>query len=98
MTTLRLVIHAPTPEALDRGIRNLANFRRDQPGAEVELVVTGTAVRRAIALELDDPALRVCANSIATQMADVPADWETVPAAVSYLAQRQMHGWAYFRA
>ncbi len=98
MTPLRLCIHAPTSEAVDRALRNLASFRRDQPDAEVQLVVSGTGVRRAISLGLDDPALRVCANSIATQMADVPLAWVTVSSAVSYLAQQQLDGWAYVRA
>ncbi len=99
METLRLIIHAPTAAALERGRRNLANLLKLVPDAEVELVINAGAV--AAALSTPDPLdrhLRVCRNTLVANQLTVPDGVETVPAAILHIAQRQAEGWSYMRA
>lgn len=98
-TPIRLLIHAPTPGALERARRNLANLLKAAPDAEVELVANAGAV--AAALEHPSPLdthLRLCRNTLENNALAAPPDIAVVPAAVLYLAQRQAQGWAYMRA
>lgn len=96
---IRLVIHAPTPEALERGRRNLANLLKAEPDAQVELVANAGAVVAALknphAL---DSHLLVCRNSLIASELQAPEDITLVAAAVLHIAQRQHDGWAYLRA
>lgn len=96
---IRLVIHAPTPEALERGRRNLANLLKAEPDAQVELVANAGAVVAALKHphELDDHLL-VCRNSLISNELQAPEDITVVAAAVLHIAQRQHEGWAYLRA
>ena len=96
---VRLLIHAPTPGALERARRNLANLLKIAPDAEVELVANAGAV--AAALEQPSPLdthLRLCRNTLQANALAAPAGIAVVPAAVLHLAQRQAQGWAYMRA
>lgn len=96
----RLVIHAPTPEALARARRNLLNFREAEPAGQVELVANGDAVRAA--LDEPDPrtddCLVLCERTLSRERLAAPAQIRTAPAAVHHIARRQADGWAYFRA
>ncbi|MFD1628076.1 hypothetical protein [Azospirillum griseum] len=96
---IRLVIHAPTPGALERGRRNAANLLKLRPDAAVRLVVNGAAV--VAALDHPDPAtdglLRLCANSLRAAGRDAGA-LTVVVAAVLDIATAQAEGWAYLRA
>lgn len=99
MESLRLIIHAPTPTALERGRRNLANLLKLAPDAEVELVINAGAV--AAALSQPDPLdghLRVCRNTLTANQLTAPDGIVVVPAAVLHIAQRQADGWGYMRA
>jgi NitT/TauT family transport system ATP-binding protein len=96
---VRLLIHAPTPAALERGRRNLANLLKLAPDAQVELVVNAGGV--AAALDAPHPLdahLRVCLNTLTANQRTVPEGVATVPAAVLYRAERQAEGWSYLRA
>jgi uncharacterized protein len=96
---VRLLIHAPTPGALERARRNLANLLKIAPDAEVELVANAGAV--AAALEQPGPLdahLRLCRNTLEANALTAPPGIAVVPAAVLHLAQRQAQGWAYMRA
>jgi len=97
--SVRLIIHAPTPGALERGRRNLANLLKAAPDAQVELVVNAGAV--AAALENPqalDAHLRVCRNTLEANTLTAPPGVAVVDAAVLHIAQRQAEGWAYMRA
>jgi len=96
---IRLVIHAPTPEALERGRRNLANLLKADPDAQVELVANSGAVVTALKNphELDSHLL-VCRNSLVANELQAPEHIAVVAAAVLHIAQRQHDGWAYLRA
>jgi intracellular sulfur oxidation DsrE/DsrF family protein len=99
METVRLIIHAPTAGALERGRRNLANLLKEAPDAEVELVVNAGAVVAALGKpDPQDGHLRVCRNSLTANQLVAPEGVMVVPAAVLYIAQRQAEGWAYMRA
>ncbi|RYG13215.1 MAG: hypothetical protein EON92_06155 [Burkholderiales bacterium] len=96
---IRLLIHAPTPAALERGRRNLANLLKAEPAAQVELVVNAGA--EAAALDTPhalDAHLRVCRNSLAAAGMHAPEGLTVIDAAVLHIVLRQHEGWAYLRA
>jgi intracellular sulfur oxidation DsrE/DsrF family protein len=96
---IRLLIHAPTPAALERGRRNLANLLKLAPDAQVELVVNAGGVGAALDTPHPlDAHLRVCANTLVATQRTAPDGITTVPAAVLHLAERQADGWSYLRA
>jgi intracellular sulfur oxidation DsrE/DsrF family protein len=99
METIRLIIHAPTAAALERGRRNLANLLKSAPDAQVELVINAGAV--AAALGQPDPLdahLRICRNTLTANQLLAPEGLTVVAAAVLHIAQRQSEGWGYMRA
>ncbi|MBA4501771.1 DsrE family protein [Marinobacterium marinum] len=100
MDNLKIVIHAPTPEALGRAQANVRNLLKLEPDAEIELVVNGPAV--AMAVDITDtillPRLMLCRNSLENQQLTAPKGAGVVPAAVQHLAHRQQQGWGYIRA
>ncbi len=100
MTGIRLLIHAPTAEALTRARSNARNLLAAEPGAEVEIVVNAGGV--AAALGAPDPDtdahLRFCGNTLARQSLSAPDGARVVDAAVAHIARRQADGWHYMRA
>lgn len=96
---IRLVIHAPTPEALERGRRNLANLLKAEPDAQVELVANaGAAVAALQQPNESDNHLLLCRNSLIANDLPEPEHIKVVAAVVLHIAQRQHEGWAYMRA
>ena len=95
---MKLVIHATDAESFARAVRNLKNARQASPDASIELLINAGAVQAAVQERFDDPALRVCRNSLAAQGLEARTDWILVDAAVIYAAAQQLSGWAYFRA
>lgn len=96
---IRLLIHASTPEALQRARNNTVNLAREWPNATVEIVVNGPAVPAAINNEhATDACLMLCENSIRNFKLTVPEHLKTVPAAITWLVQRQREGWHYISA
>lgn len=99
MTPLRVLLHAPTAEALARARRNAANLHNARPDAEVLIIANAGAVAAALATpDATDPLLRLCRNSLAAKRLDNTAGYAEVEAAVVTLAERQAEGWAYIRA
>jgi intracellular sulfur oxidation DsrE/DsrF family protein len=100
MSAIKLLIHAPTPEALKRAQNNARNLLKLEADAMIEIVVNGAAVA-AITSVVDPsvmPLLVLCRNSLEGQQLDPPANIKVVVAAVQYLAHQQASGWAYMRA
>ncbi|MFT6967683.1 MAG: intracellular sulfur oxidation DsrE/DsrF family protein [Cellvibrionaceae bacterium] len=100
MAVIKLLIHAPTPEALMRAQNNARNLLKLEASAVVEIVVNGAAVGAAIGI-IDEsilPLLVLCRNSLQGQQLEPPAGVRVVAAAVQYLAQQQALGWSYIRA
>ncbi|MDA3920566.1 MAG: hypothetical protein PF501_07800 [Salinisphaera sp.] len=99
MSRLRLIIHAPTENALTRARSNAANLLAAAPGAQIEIVVNGPGVAAALATPHEsDPLLRVCGNTLSRMQRTLPDGLIGVPAAVLHIAERQRDGWAYMRA
>ncbi|WP_221798456.1 hypothetical protein [Oceanobacter mangrovi] len=100
MAVTRLLIHAPTAEALKRAQNNARNLLKLEADAEVEIVVNGPAVALAITLTDADILSRLvlCGNSLRGQELTAQEGVREVAAAVQYLAHQQAQGWAYIRA
>lgn len=100
MAAIKLMIHAPTPEALKRAQNNARNLLKLEDDAEVEIVVNGPAA--AVAVLITDaeilPLLVLCRNSLDGQQLQEPEGVRVVAAAVQHLARQQANGWAYIRA
>lgn len=99
MPPFRVLIHAPTAEALIRARRNAANLHKTRPDAEVLIIANASAVAAALTSpDATDPLLRLCRNSLAAQGLDNTQALAEVEAAVVTLAELQAKGWAYIRA
>lgn len=100
MTVTRLLIHAPTVDALKRAQNNARNLLKLEPGAQVEIVVNGPAMAVAVTLTDSDILHRLvlCRNSLQAQSLTAQTDVKLVDAAVQYLAHQQAAGWSYLRA
>ena len=97
--TVRILLHAPTTDALDRARSNARNVLVADPGAEIEIVVNAGAVVAALerADPQIDPLVRLCENSLRSQQLD-NGGMLTVRVAILHIAQRQVEGWTYIRA
>jgi NitT/TauT family transport system ATP-binding protein len=95
-----VVLHAPTPGALTRARRNLANLLAEAPHAEVRLIANGGAVAAALAAPepASDGHLWLCRRTLAREALDPSPHLATVDAAVHEIARLQSAGWAYIRA
>lgn len=98
--TYRVLLHAPTADALIRARSNAKNLLAAAPDTECEIVVNAAGV--AACLDARDPAtdglLRVCSNTLKAKNLTPPDDLVLVPAAVLYLVEKQGEGWLYIRA
>lgn len=98
-TTLRVLIHAPTPDALRRARNNASNLLKAEPAAQIEIIANAGAVAAALAeAHPTDSLLHLCLNTLQANKLTAPQTLRTVRAAVLHLAQRQADGWAYIRA
>ncbi|WP_194724084.1 DsrE family protein [Noviherbaspirillum malthae] len=97
---LRVLIHAPTAEAVNRARNNAANLRQAAPGAEVRILVNADGV----AAVLDTPRpdtdclTLICENTLKRIQRIAPSPLQTVPASILALAEMQRDGWCYVRA
>ena len=100
MTSIRVVIHAPEPDALVRARNNARNLLKAAPDALCEIVVNAGAV--ASALDQPDPEtdalLQICGNTLRQTGRSAPVNLRVVKAAVLHLTERQRDGWQYIRA
>jgi NitT/TauT family transport system ATP-binding protein len=99
MSTLRLVIHAPTAQALQRARSNARNLLAAEPDALIEIVVNAEGALEALKScdPATDPLIMICENTLTNRGIPTP-ERSTVKSAVLHLAARQMEGWAYIRA
>ncbi|MBP2301351.1 DsrE family protein [Azospirillum picis] len=96
---LRLVIHAPTPAALERARNNARNLLKARPDAEVRIVVNAGAVAAALDTPDGDTdgLLRVCGNTLG-RLGRSAGGLTVVAAGVLDIAEAQAAGWGYMRA
>lgn len=97
---MRVLLHAPTADALARARSNARNLLARQPDAEILIVTNADGVTEAIATRdaATDPMLRICENTLRTRELTAPASIATVPAAIETLVNLQEDGWIYVRA
>ncbi|HEX7387429.1 MAG TPA: hypothetical protein VF285_09175 [Castellaniella sp.] len=98
---LKVILHAPTPAALERARNNAANLRRADPQADVRVIVNAQAVAAALdVVRADqDPITWLCPNTLTRigRPAREPLQVLDKPAVLE-LALLQQAGWVYIRA
>lgn len=98
---LKVVFHAPTPEALQRARNNAMNLRREDPGAYVCIVINAEAVAGALdeAHPDADEFTWVCPNTLARINRENRQPLRLLDrAAVLELVRLQQSGWTYIRS
>ncbi|MEG0045463.1 MAG: hypothetical protein RR729_05820 [Comamonas sp.] len=99
----RLVLHAPTPQALARARGNFKNLTAAHPALQVWIVVNAQAVQ-AVLDQPDDmgPALAhilLCPNTLKNNGITAPENIQVLPmGAVEAIARMQQAGWTYIRS
>lgn len=97
---LRILLHAPTADALQRARNNAANVIAAVPSAEVRIIVNAGAVAPVLdgpQTNLDELTL-VCGNTLATIGREIRPPLKVVAGAVLTIAQMQRGGWCYVRS
>ncbi|WP_454689010.1 DsrE family protein [Achromobacter aloeverae] len=97
----KVILHAPTPSALERARRNAANIRNQSPEVDVRIVVNGEAVAAALDVVSEDmDALTwVCPNTLKRISRENRAPLQLMAGpAVLEIAYLQQAGWVYIRA
>lgn len=98
---LKVILHAPTPAALERARNNAANLRRSAPDADVRIVANAQAVAAALDAPHEelDPITWVCPNTLARTNRENREPLHVLAGpAVLEIARMQQAGWAYIRA
>jgi intracellular sulfur oxidation DsrE/DsrF family protein len=97
---IRALLHAPTGSSLQRARNNALNILREQPEAQVHIVVNADGVRAALDTPhpQTDQLLLVCANTLRKMELTAPETVQTVPSAAMALISMQQEGWIYIRA
>jgi uncharacterized protein len=98
---MRILLHAPTANALNRARSNAANLTSDASQNLVRIIVNAEAVGAALDTPdaATDAVTLVCPNTLAKIGRDAPAPLTVLPeGAVSAIARMQLEGWCYVRA
>ena len=97
---LKVLLHAPTPAALERARNNAANLTRAAPDAQVRIVANAQAVAAALdAPHAVDPLTWVCSITLARTGRESRPPLQSTPGpAVLEIARLQQQGWLYIRA
>lgn len=98
---LKVLFHAPTPAALQRARNNAMNVRREDPEADVRIIVNAEAV--ASALDQGHPDMDVltwvCPNTLARTNRENRKPLRLLDGAAALeLARLQQNGWVYIRS
>ncbi|MDF3833444.1 hypothetical protein P3W85_10860 [Cupriavidus basilensis] len=97
----RILLHAPTANALARARSNAVNLTKDAPQATVRIVANAEAVAAALDAPdaLADPLTLICPNTLTKIAREARAPLTVLPeGAVLALARMQSEGWFYVRA
>lgn len=98
---LRVLLHAPSAAAVARARSNALNLLKEQPTAEVRIVLNADGVAAALDAPHPqaDPHTWVCPNTLETTGRTASAPLRALPVgAVLALVQLQREGWIYLRA
>lgn len=98
---LKIILHAPTENALQRARNNARNLIKEEPVAEVRIIVNAEAV--AGALDVVDANLDtitwVCPNTLMRLDKELREPLNLLPGpAILELVRMQQSGWIYIRA
>lgn len=98
---MKVILHAPTPAALDRARNNAMNLKRDAPDADVRIIVNAEAVAKA--LDVVHPEMDaftwVCPNTLARTSRDNRLPLRVLnQAAIFEIVSLQRTGWIYIRS
>ena len=98
----RVVLHAPSPQALARARGNFKNLSAAQPDAEIWIVVNAQAVQAVLDAPEEMGALLgqvlLCPNTLRNNQLTAPANIQVLPmGAVEAIARMQQDGWVYIR-
>lgn len=98
--SIRALLHAPTGPSLERARNNALNILREQPEAQVRIVVNAAGVSAALDAPhpQTDELLLLCANTLRKMDRVAPEALQTVPSAAMALITMQQDGWIYIRA
>lgn len=97
----RVLLHAPTPDALERARSNARNLLKDMPEAQIRIIVNAQAVKACVeGAEHDcDHYTYLCPNTLRNQSLNAPARFQTLEqGAITTLVQLQADQWIYIRA
>lgn len=98
---LAVLIHAPTPTALERARNNAANLLKAAPDTNIRIIVNAQAVTAALdaAPGPQDALLWLCPNTLANLGREARDPLHVLHnAAILELATLQAAGWLYIRA
>lgn len=101
ISSLKILLHAPTLDSLARARNNATNLLKEAPPPQVRIVVNAEAV--AAALDAPDAGVDaltwLCPNTLRKLNRPVRAPLQVLPkGAVIMLASLQQEGWLYVRA
>lgn len=98
---LQVVLHAPTPDALERARNNAANLLQEAPAAQVRIVANAQGVAAALdkAHAVLDPLTWLCPSTLQRIGRENRAPLQVLASpAVLTIARLQQEGWIYIRA
>lgn len=98
---LKVVLHAPTADALQRARSNAGNLLREEPGAHVKIVLNAQAAIAALdePQEALDAITWLCPNTLNRANRQNRAPLRVLAhGAILELARLQQDGWLYIRA
>lgn len=99
--SFKVLLHAPTPDALERARNNAVNLLREAPDAMVKIIANAGAVVAALDAPHDkvDALTWLCPNTLRRADRESREPMGVLPhAAILEIAQRQASGWLYVRA
>ncbi|AYR19948.1 hypothetical protein [Alcaligenes faecalis] len=97
----RVLLHAPTVDALERARSNARNLLRDIPDAQIRIIVNAQAVQACVeGAEHDcDAYTYLCPNTLRHQDLNAPERFQTLEhGAITALVKLQAENWIYIRA
>lgn len=97
----RVLLHAPTPDALERARSNARNLLKDMPGTLIRIIVNAQAVKACVQGAEDecDTYTYLCPNTLRNQALQAPERLQTLgQGAITTLVQLQAENWLYIRA
>ncbi len=98
---LKVILHAPSPAALQRARNNALNLRNGMPAAEVRIIANAQAVESAldVAHERLDASTWICPVSLERLGRGNREPLQVLGgSAVLEIARMQAAGWVYIRA